>query len=73
MRLGRVALRRAANTPNSTSLGTLLKADTTRAFGTFLASASAPENVLAMTSSVSSAFIGSEHVMITLPDKPPSV
>src|SRR5438034_2063682 len=71
-RLGRLALRLAANTPNSTSLGTVPKAETTRAFGTFLANASAPEEVCAITRSVSSAFIGREHVTITLPDRSPA-
>src|SRR5438034_2857492 len=60
-RLGRLALRLAANTPNSTSLGTVPKAETTRAFGTFLANASAPEEVCAITRSVSSAFRSEEH------------
>jgi len=42
----------------------VLKAQTTRAFGSFFASASAPEEVWAMTNSVLSAFIGSEQVLI---------
>src|SRR2546423_11347205 len=71
-RLGRLALRLAANTPNSTSLGTVPNADTTRALGTRLASASAPEEVWAITRSVSSAFIGSEQVTMTLPDTSPA-
>ena len=50
--LGAVALHRASNTPNSTSLGTLLNAQRTSAPGTFSASASAPEVVWARTSSV---------------------
>ena len=55
-------LRLASKTPKSTSLGTVLKADTTLAFGTFLASASAPEDLWAMTSSMLSSFIGREQV-----------
>ena len=57
-------LLRTSKTPKSTSLGTVLKAQTTRAFGSFFASASAPEEVWAMTNSVLSAFIGSEQVLI---------
>src|SRR5208337_5645612 len=71
-RLGLSALRRASNTPNSTSLGTVLKAQTIRAFGTFFAISSAPEEEWATTSSVLSAFIGSEQLTITLPDKSPA-
>src|SRR5437899_3488459 len=62
--LGLVALRRASNTPNSTSLGTVLNAETTRAFGTLFASSSAPEEVWAITRSVLSSFIGREQVTI---------
>src|SRR5439155_19968941 len=72
MRLGLLALRRASKTPNSTSLGTVLKAETTRAFGNRFASASAPEDVWAITRSVSSAFIGSEQLTMTLPDTSPA-
>src|SRR6266851_3078435 len=72
MRLGLEDLRRASKTPNSTSLGTVLKAETTRALGTFFASSSAPEDVWAITRPVSSAFIGSEQLTITLPDTSPA-
>src|SRR5438876_9120147 len=65
-RLGLVDLRRDSKTSNSTSLGTVPKADTTRAFGTFFTSSSAPEEVWATTRSVSSAFIGSEQLTMTL-------
>jgi len=41
--LGRLARRRAAYTPGSTSLGTVLKAATTWAFGIFFCSSSAPD------------------------------
>src|SRR2546421_6540566 len=41
-RLGRVSLPLDSNTPNSTSLGTVLKARTTWARGTFFTSSSAP-------------------------------
>src|SRR6266550_5248753 len=71
-RLGRLTLRRASKTPNNTSLGTVPNAETTRALGTFLASSSAPEEVWAITSPVSSVFIGSEQVTITLPDTSPA-
>src|SRR5512136_2787830 len=71
-RLGRGALARAANTLNSTSLGTVLKAQTTLAFGTFFASASAPDDVWATTNSELSALRGSEQVTITLPDRSPA-
>src|SRR6266566_9168963 len=71
-RLGRVVLRLASYTPKSTSLGTVLKAETTRAFGTFFASSSAPDEVLAIMSFVLPASIGSEQVTITLPDKSPA-
>src|SRR5260370_1409093 len=67
-----MALRRASKTLNNTSLGTVLKAETTRALGTFLANASAPEEVCAIARSVSSAFIGSEQVTMTLPDTSPA-
>ena len=63
---------RASKTPKSTSLGTVLKAHTTRASGTLFASSSAPEVVWAMTSPVSSSFIGSEQVRITFPDRSPA-
>jgi hypothetical protein len=39
---------------------------------TFLANASAPDDVWAMTSLVSLAFIGSEHVTIALPERSPA-
>ena len=72
MRLGRRRVRRfASNTSNNTSLGTVLNAETTSAFPTFLASISAPDDVWATASAVSFAFIGSEQVMITLPDRSP--
>ena len=47
-----MALRRASKTPKSTSLGTVLKPETIRAFGILFASTSAPEEVWATTSSV---------------------
>ena len=50
----------------------MLKAETTRAFGTLFASASAPEEVWAITRSVLSAFIGSEQLTMTLPDTSPA-
>src|SRR6267378_2994535 len=68
-RLGRLALRLASYTAKSTSLGTVLNAATTLAFGIILASSSAPEDVWATTSPVSSSFIGSEHVRDHLPRK----
>src|SRR6267143_894659 len=71
-RLGRSFLRLASNTANSTSLGTVLKAETTLAFGTFFASSSAPDEVLAMMSFVLPASIGSEQVTTTLPAKSPA-
>src|SRR5712664_3197338 len=71
-RLGLVALLRRSKTPNNTSLGTVLNAETTRALGIFLTSFSAPEEVWATTSPVSSAFIGSEQLTITLPDLSPA-
>src|SRR5438093_8202392 len=43
----------------------------TLALRIFLASASAPDYVWATASAVSFAFIGSEHVMTTLPDRSP--
>lgn len=64
-----MALRRASKTLKSTSLGTVLNAETTWAFGTLFASSSAPEEVWVMTRSVSSSFIGSEQLTITLPDR----
>src|SRR3954471_7947776 len=72
MRLGRVFRRRAAKTPNSTSLGTVPKALTTRARGTFRASASAPEEGGVSPRSGSSAFIGSEQVISTFPARSPA-
>src|SRR5207248_2589971 len=71
-RLGLLALRRASKTPNSTSLGTVLNAETTRALGILFASSSAPDDVWAITRPVSSAFIGNEHVTMTLPDTSPA-
>jgi hypothetical protein len=50
-RLGRRALRLGLYTSKSTSLGTVLNAATTRAFGIILASSSAPDEVCATTSS----------------------
>jgi hypothetical protein len=47
-------------------------AETTRAFGRFLASASAPDVRCARTSSVSSAFIGSEQLTMTVPARLPA-
>ena len=67
-----MALRRASKTSNSTSLGTVPKADTTRALGTFFASSSAPEEVWATTSPLSPAFIGSEQLTMVLPDTSPA-
>jgi len=71
-RLGLAVLRLPSYTPNKTSLGTELNAQTTRAFGTRSASSSAPEDEWARTSSVLSSFIGSEQVTITLPAKSPA-
>jgi len=71
-RLGRFALRFASKTPKSTSLGTVLNAATTRAFGIFLASSSAPDEMFPTISLVLSASIGSEQVTITLPAKSPA-
>jgi hypothetical protein len=65
-------LRLASYTPKSTSLGTVLNAATTRAFGIIFATASAPEDVRATTSLVLLAFMGSEQVTMTLPDKSPA-
>src|SRR5713226_3246036 len=66
-RLGRVVLRLDPYTLNSASLGTVLKGETTLAFGTFFASSSAPDEVLAMMSFVLPTSIGSEQVTTTLP------
>src|SRR2546428_3069602 len=63
--VGRVGFLRAANTPKSTSLGTVLNAPTIRAFGTLWASCSAPEEEWATTSSVLSSFIGREQLTMT--------
>jgi hypothetical protein len=60
-KLGRLALHLASYTPKSTSLGTVLNAETIRASGIIFASSSAPEEVWAMTSSVLSSFIGREQ------------
>src|SRR5204862_5981282 len=59
-------------TSNNTSLGTVLNAETTWALGTLLANVSAPDEVWATASAVSFAFIGSEHVTITLPERSPA-
>jgi len=67
-----LVLRLPSNTSNSTSLGTVPNAATTLARETFLASTSAPEEVRATTSLVLAAFIGSEHVTMTLPDRSPA-
>jgi hypothetical protein len=69
---GVFAATRASKTPNRTSLGTVLEAQTTWAFGIILASSSAPEESGVTTSSVLSAFIGSEQVTTTLPDRSPA-
>src|SRR6185312_12788825 len=69
---GRLVLRLDSKTGKRTSLGTVPKADTTCARRAFLASASAPEDVRAMTSLVSSALIGREQVTMTFPDKSPA-
>jgi hypothetical protein len=61
-----------SNTSKSTSLGTVLKADTIRAFGSRLASSSEPDHARPMMSAVSSRFIGSEQLTITLPDRSPA-
>src|SRR6185503_13265997 len=72
-RLGRRRRRRfVAKTSNSTSLGTVPNADTTLALRTFLARASAPDDVRATTSRLSSALIGSAQVTITLPATAPA-
>src|SRR6185437_300788 len=71
-RLGRVLFALALNTLKKTSLGTVLKADTTWAFGTRFANSSAPDDVCPTTSAVSSAFTGREHVTTTLPDRSPA-
>src|ERR1022692_4804805 len=59
-------------TTRATSLGTVLNAETTRAFGSIFASSSAPDEVRATTRAVLSAFIGSEQPTMTLPDKSPA-
>src|SRR4029077_17111447 len=70
-RLVRDFLLLASKTPNSTSLGTVLNAQTTRALGAFLASSSAPDVVVPAISFVLLESIGRQHVSITLPDKSP--
>ena len=59
-------------TSNNTSLGTVLNAETTWAWRTLIANVSAPDDVCATTSAVLFAFIGSEHVTITLPERSPA-
>jgi len=58
----RVSLPLDSNTPNSTSLGTVLKARTTWARGTFFASSSAPDVVVPRMSFVLPASIGRQQV-----------
>ena len=48
------------------------KAETTLARFVFFANASAPDDVCAITKAVSLAFIGSEHVMSTFPERSPA-
>src|SRR5439155_7002149 len=67
-----VGLSFASCTPNSTSLGAVLKALTIRAFGIILASFSAPDDAWPTTSLVSALFIGSEHETTVLPEKSPA-
>src|SRR5205807_868008 len=67
----RVRLRLASYTLKSTSLGTVLKVQTTRAFGILFASSSAPDEMRPTTSPLSSSFIGSEQVTMTLPARSP--
>src|SRR4030095_12401547 len=67
-RLGRVARRRLSKTLNSTSLGTVLNADTMCARRAFFARASAPDDVWAIASSLSSLVIGMEQLTMTLPE-----
>src|SRR5438105_6819828 len=71
-RLGRGELLRASKTSNSTSLGTVLKAQTTCAPRAFFASSSAPDDVRPTTRPVLPSFIGSEQVTMTLPDRSPA-
>ena len=73
MRSSRDLFLRLLNTGNKTSLGTVLKADTTSAPRTFDAKASAPEVVCPITSRVSSLLIGREHVSSVLPFKLPAL
>ena len=68
-RAGRGAVFRLSKTLNSTSLGTVWNADTTRAPRAFFASVSAPDEMFPTTSSVLPAFIGSEQLTMTLPDR----
>jgi len=70
---GGFAATRASKTPNRTSLGTGLEAQTAWAFGIILASSSAPEESRVTTSFVLPAFIGSEQVTTTLPDRSPAL
>jgi len=71
-RLGRGALLRASKTPTSTSLGIVLKAQTTCAPRAFFASSSAPEEVRPTTRPVLPSFIGKEQVTTTLPERSPA-
>jgi len=70
-RSGRVLFLRALNTANSTSLGAVLKADTTCALGALAASISAPEPLSPATRWLSSLLIGRVQLSTSLPDKAP--
>jgi hypothetical protein len=61
-----------SNTAKSTLLGTVPKAETTRAFFAVFATFSAPDDMRPTTSAVSSSFIGCEHVTRTFPDRSPA-
>ena len=59
-------------TSNKTSLGTVPKAETTRARFVFFVNASAPDDVCAIARAVSLEFIGIEQVMSTFPERSPA-
>ena len=70
---GGFAATRASKTQNRTSLGTVLEAQTAWPSGSSWRGSSAPEESGVTTSFVLSAFIGSEQVTTTLPDRSPAL